>query len=40
VALLQLFTRFLTLKLACAAEALPFRLETAIYGVDELPVTW
>lgn len=40
VGLVQLFRRFPKLRLAVPAEELPFRENTLIYGLNELPVTW
>lgn len=40
VAFHTLFTRIPGLRLACPLEELPFRRNSIIYGVDELPVTW
>lgn len=40
VAILRLFQRFPTLRLAVPFEALTFKRESSAYGVDALPVEW
>ncbi|MEU9829788.1 cytochrome P450 [Micromonospora chersina] len=35
-----IFTRIPTLRLATSLEELPFKTDSNIYGLDELPVTW
>ncbi|MEV6926525.1 cytochrome P450 [Dactylosporangium sp. NPDC051485] len=40
IVLRTLFTRVPTLRLAEPMEALPFRDDTNIFGVDRVPVTW
>ena len=35
-----LFRRIPTLRLAAPVEDLPFKTDAAVYGADELPVTW
>lgn len=40
ITLTSLFTRFPGLRLAVAAEELPFRDDMVIYGLHALPVTW
>jgi cytochrome P450 len=35
-----LFRRIPTLRLAGDPEALAYKHETSVYGVDALPVTW
>jgi cytochrome P450 len=40
IALTSLFTRIPDLRLAVPMEELPFKHDTGIYGVYELPITW